>query len=77
MAEGQDRDSGNSDKPAGSFAGSVPSISLPKGDGAIRGIGDKFAASPATGTDSILMPIANISRSCYSESQIVLRTSKR
>jgi hypothetical protein len=32
------------DKPAGS----PPSISLPKGGGAIRGIGEKFAANPVT-----------------------------
>jgi hypothetical protein len=28
----------------------VPSISLPKGGGAIRGIGEKFAANPMRGT---------------------------
>ncbi len=28
---------------------SAPSISLPKGGGAIRGIGEKFAANPVTG----------------------------
>ena len=27
-----------------------PAISLPKGGGAIRGIGEKFAANPVTGT---------------------------
>src|SRR5215471_3207326 len=36
----------------------VPSISLPKGGGAIRGIGEKFAANPATGTGSMTVPIA-------------------
>src|SRR5688572_6498770 len=34
------------------------SISLPKGGGAIRGIGEKFAANPVTGTGSITVPIA-------------------
>src|SRR3954468_18538648 len=34
-----------------------PSISLPKGGGAIRGIGEKFAANPMTGTGSIDVPI--------------------
>lgn len=34
-----------------------PSISLPKGGGAIRDIGEKFAAHPATGTGSINAPI--------------------
>src|SRR5881397_2387377 len=37
---------------------SVPSISLPKGGGAIRGIGEKFAANPVTGTGSMTVPIA-------------------
>ncbi|WP_022949762.1 SpvB/TcaC N-terminal domain-containing protein [Methylohalobius crimeensis] len=37
---------------------SAPSISLPKGGGAIRGIGEKFAANPVTGTGSLTVPIA-------------------
>jgi RHS repeat-associated protein len=36
----------------------TPSISLPKGGGAIRGIGEKFAANPVTGTGSMTVPIA-------------------
>jgi len=36
----------------------APSISLPKGGGAIRGIGEKFSASPVTGTGSMSVPIA-------------------
>jgi RHS repeat-associated protein len=36
----------------------VPSISLPKAGGAIRGIGEKFVANPVTGTGSMSMPIA-------------------
>jgi RHS repeat-associated protein len=35
-----------------------PSISLPKGGGAIQGIGEKFAANPVTGTGSLSIPIA-------------------
>lgn len=35
----------------------VPSISLPKGGGAIRGIGEKFSANPVTGTGSLNVPI--------------------
>ena len=35
-----------------------PSISLPKGGGAIRGMGEKFAANPVTGTGSMSVPIA-------------------
>ena len=35
-----------------------PSVSLPKGGGAIKGIGEKFAANPVTGTGSMSVPIA-------------------
>jgi hypothetical protein len=35
----------------------APAISLPKGSGAIRGIGEKFAANPVTGTGSMTVPI--------------------
>jgi RHS repeat-associated protein len=35
----------------------VPQISLPKGGGAIRGIGEKFSANPVTGTASVGVPI--------------------
>jgi hypothetical protein len=40
-----------------SFAISAPSLLLPKGGGAIRGIGEKFAANPVTGTGSMSVPI--------------------
>lgn len=36
----------------------TPSISLPKGGGAIHGMGEKFAANPVTGTGSMSVPIA-------------------
>ena len=35
-----------------------PSISIPNGGGAIKGIGEKFAANPVTGTGSMTVPIA-------------------
>ena len=35
------------------FRVSSPQLSLPKGGGAIRGIGEKFAANPVTGTGSM------------------------
>jgi Salmonella virulence plasmid 65kDa B protein/FG-GAP-like repeat len=35
----------------------VPSISVPKGGGAIRGIGEKFSVNPTTGTGSLSVPI--------------------
>jgi RHS repeat-associated protein len=42
----------------GGSTSSIPSISPPKGGGAIRGIGEKFAANPVTGTGSLNVPIA-------------------
>jgi len=36
----------------------APAISLPKGGGAIRGMGEKFAANPVTGTGSMSVPIS-------------------
>ena len=44
--------------PGQSAVASAPSVSLPKGGGAIRGIGEKFAANPVTGTGSMSVPIA-------------------
>lgn len=40
------------------FSPTSPKIELPKGGGAIRGIGEKFAANPVTGTGSMSVPIA-------------------
>jgi len=40
------------------FAVAAPNLGLPKGGGAIRGIGEKFAANPVTGTGSMSVPIA-------------------
>ena len=39
------------------FAVNAPSITLPKGGGAIGGIGEKFSANPVTGTGSMSVPI--------------------
>lgn len=48
-----DSGSGNRD-----FSVQAPTLSLPKGGGAIRGIGEKFSANAATGTGSLSVPIA-------------------
>jgi hypothetical protein len=40
-----------------SSAPAPPVINLPKGCGAIRGIGGKFLVNPATGTGSLTVPI--------------------
>ena len=49
------------DQTAGGGASSPfapPQINLPKGGGAIRGIGEKFSANSATGTGSLAVPVA-------------------
>ena len=52
-------DSGASGAVANAATGPVaPVPSLPKGGGAIRGIGEKFSANPVTGTASLQIPIA-------------------
>jgi RHS repeat-associated protein len=45
-------------EPRNSGATSLPAIKLPTGGGAIRGIGEKFTANPASGTASLTIPIA-------------------
>ena len=49
-----DKQSRSDDK----FSVGAPQVSLPKGGGAIRGMGEKFAANPVTGTGSLSVPIA-------------------
>lgn len=39
------------------FQVAAPSLALPKGGGAIRGIGEKFSVNPVTGTGSLTVPI--------------------
>jgi hypothetical protein len=41
-----------------SYFASPPAVALPKGGGAIKGMGEKFAANPVTGTGSMSVPIA-------------------
>jgi len=40
----------------------IPFISLPKGGGSIRSIGEKFGVNPATGTGSISVPFPQKNR---------------
>lgn len=51
--EGSDNEAADAKRSA-----EVPSITLPKGGGALRSIGEKFAANPVTGTASFSIPIA-------------------
>ena len=40
-----------------SYVSAAPTVSLPEGGGAIRGIGEKFSLNPVTGTGSLSIPI--------------------
>src|SRR5947207_1584760 len=52
------KEAGQTETTSGSNVAAPPSISLPKGGGAIRGIGEKFTANPVTGTGSMSVPLA-------------------
>jgi len=45
-------------KPQDTFTVAAPKVTLPKGGGAISGIGEKFTANAVTGTGSLSVPIA-------------------
>jgi RHS repeat-associated protein len=51
-------EAGNGDIRSGATPFTPPQISLPKGGGAIRGIDEKFAANPVTGTGSLSVSLA-------------------
>ncbi len=57
MIHNSPQSSGPSESPSPSPS-PAPTITLPKGGGAIRGMGEKFAANPVTGTGSMSVPIA-------------------
>ncbi len=57
MAEKPPSDSNATKGKDRQFAVAAPQLSLPKGGGAIRGIGEKFAANPITGTGSLTVPV--------------------
>lgn len=54
---GSSTDSFSGANRSSSFGVAAPSVSLPKGSGAIRGMGEKFAANPVTGTSGMTLPI--------------------
>jgi len=58
MTETAGKDSNEKDTSKAAGQMSPPSITLPKGGGAIHGRGEKFAANPVTGTGSMTVPIA-------------------
>ncbi|MCK9220598.1 MAG: hypothetical protein M0P47_11185 [Bacteroidales bacterium] len=57
--KGATNNQSSSSSPEGSknTKGSDPILSLPKGGGAIKGIGEKFQANPVTGTGSLSIPL--------------------
>ncbi len=57
--EGQKHAAGNQAHGVSSGQSNValPTISLPRGGGAVRGMGEKFAANPVTGTGALSVPI--------------------
>src|SRR4051812_37855600 len=58
MVEQKTKDRGKQEAEADKSSFSPPpAVSLPKGGGAIRGMGEKFAANPVTGTGSMTVPI--------------------
>ena len=58
MPDAKGNETSGKETPQNSFQITPPAISLPKGGGAIRGMGEKFAANPVTGTGSMSVPIA-------------------
>jgi RHS repeat-associated protein len=57
MADGPGSGTGGAKQAEQRFGVSTPPLSMPKGGGAIRGIGEKFAANPVTGTGSMSVPL--------------------
>jgi hypothetical protein len=57
MAENSASNGDRSKLPDEHFRLTAPRLALPKGGGAIRGIGEKFTANPVTGTGSMSVPI--------------------
>ncbi len=57
LPQNASKDPSSNSKTETNSLGTPPSISLPKGGGAIRGMGEKFAANPVTGTGTMSVPI--------------------
>ena len=53
--QGESKQTTDADK---SYYGSAPAVALPTGGGAIKGMGDKFAANPVTGSGSMSVLLA-------------------
>jgi hypothetical protein len=48
----------DSSGPPSGFMTTAPAVEVPKGGGAVRGIGEKFSVSGATGTGALSIPLA-------------------
>jgi RHS repeat-associated protein len=57
VADKERQSANTADSSQEQFSVTAPQISLPKGGGAIRGIGEKFTANPMTGTGSMSVPV--------------------
>ena len=57
MEDGQQNSQNDAASSKQSFTLSAPTITLPKGGGAIRGIGEKFSANPVTGSATFSIPL--------------------
>ncbi len=55
---GSEKTERGSKRAEGNEPSPVPSMPLPEDSGAIRGMGEKFAVNPVTGTGSMTVPIA-------------------
>ncbi len=53
----QERTASSQPQQQSNFLVNAPTIELPRGGGAIRGIGEKFTANPVTGTGAMSVPI--------------------
>ncbi|HYG12296.1 MAG TPA: SpvB/TcaC N-terminal domain-containing protein, partial [Pyrinomonadaceae bacterium] len=53
----RDQKSGSNSSVMAAGSGGAPTVTLPKGGGAVRGIGEKFSSNLVTGTASLSVPI--------------------
>lgn len=58
MLESKESQTSGKEPASNSFLITAPAISMPKGGGAMQGMGEKFSANPVTGTGSLSVPIA-------------------
>jgi len=57
MVNPKTQENGNREAPSNQSSVSAPALTLPKGGGAIKGIGEKFSVNAVSGTGSFSIPI--------------------